>query len=383
MTFSRIVLVLMALLALAGAVINAQLTALHTSEAARPAWFESVCTPEDSATFDCKEVLKTKWAVFSLAELSFSEPDPETGRQPGIPVALLGWFYFSAVFVWYALVGKVDYQRRFWHALLLATVACACAVSVFFLYVLFTKTQVKCIWCMVSHAINFCLLIGTVLLWPRRPRVAAVEESSPDSPLAFSPPPHPSGRLLVATVAAIVLLMGAEQNHATKEAYRRQAGFHKKIAAAYKQKIDAYLEDTESQLALYKAQEAVKIPIRKDDPRLGEGKMMLPMVVFGDFQCPPCRKFAKQLEEEIIPQFDGNLRVYWKHLPWCQDCNPHSKINLHPEACRAAYAAEAARIQGGNDAFWKVHHLLYEEQKKLKGMDYRALAERLELDPDK
>ena len=49
----------------------------------------------------------------------------------------------------------------------------------------------------------------------------------------------------------------------------------------------------------------------------------------------------------------------------------------HPHAQQAAEAAEAAAAQG---RFWRMHDLLYENQRRLRDEDLRAYAERLGLD---
>jgi protein-disulfide isomerase len=147
--------------------------------------------------------------------------------------------------------------------------------------------------------------------------------------------------------------------------------------------INQFYADTEALLTRYEAEKVVKIPHRPDDPKLGKGDLLLPLVVFSDFQCPACRLFDKQLKETILPAFDNLVRVYWKHLPWSTDCNPYSKRNLHPQACEAAEAAEAARELGGNDAFWAAHDWIYEHQRDLPKMDFREVAKVLKLDPDK
>ena len=99
------------------------------------------------------------------------------------------------------------------------------------------------------------------------------------------------------------------------------------------------------------------------------------------------RAFAKDLEENVNPAFDNLLRIYWKHYPICTDCVPGLKRNLHPHACKAAYAAEAARLQQGNDGFWKTHDYLFANPKlfvnKDKEIDWGAVATALEMDVDR
>ena len=69
---------------------------------------------------------------------------------------------------------------------------------------------------------------------------------------------------------------------------------------------------------------------------------------FGDFQCPPCGRLAGPLHE-IEKDYGARLRVIFRNFPFA----------IHEHAREAAYAAEAAGLQGH---FWEMHDLLYREQ---------------------
>jgi protein-disulfide isomerase/uncharacterized membrane protein len=49
-----------------------------------------------------------------------------------------------------------------------------------------------------------------------------------------------------------------------------------------------------------------------------------------------------------------------KHNPICTACNPHTRRNLHPNACWAARAAETAGMLRGPDGYWQMHHWLFD-----------------------
>jgi protein-disulfide isomerase len=69
---------------------------------------------------------------------------------------------------------------------------------------------------------------------------------------------------------------------------------------------------------------------------------------FGDFQCPPCGMISGPLLE-IEKDYGPKLRVIFRNFPF-----PN-----HEHALEAAYAAEAAGLQGH---YWEMHDLLYREQ---------------------
>lgn len=80
------------------------------------------------------------------------------------------------------------------------------------------------------------------------------------------------------------------------------------------------------------------------------------VVVFTDYQCEDCHEFEVELERVIAATPDASLAI--RHFPMCKACNPHA-LDLHPNACWAARAAEAASIVGGDAAFWRMHSWLF------------------------
>lgn len=71
---------------------------------------------------------------------------------------------------------------------------------------------------------------------------------------------------------------------------------------------------------------------------------------FGDFQCPPCAFTSTLLHEvERDPEFNGKLRLIFRHYP----------LDMHKHAKLAAWAAEAAGLQG---KFWEMHDQLYQNR---------------------
>ncbi|MCP4592737.1 MAG: thioredoxin domain-containing protein, partial [bacterium] len=105
--------------------------------------------------------------------------------------------------------------------------------------------------------------------------------------------------------------------------------------------------------------------------------------VFTDFECPACSCEAKRLRQQIVPLFDGTLAVSIRHYPLNDECNDDATGTAHPQACGAAYAAEAARHLGGEDAFWAMHDLLFAHRRELGPATYSSLAERLGLDVER
>jgi protein-disulfide isomerase/uncharacterized membrane protein len=94
--------------------------------------------------------------------------------------------------------------------------------------------------------------------------------------------------------------------------------------------------------------------------RRGPAEAAIRIMLFTDFQCPDCRMIEQQIDQIMRdPQRFPSVSVSMKHFPFSPLCNPAAKMNLHPNACWAARAAEAAGILWGDDGFWKMHDWLF------------------------
>jgi Na+/H+ antiporter NhaA len=101
------------------------------------------------------------------------------------------------------------------------------------------------------------------------------------------------------------------------------------------------------------------------------GPLDAPVTVleYGDFECPYCGQ-AEPVLRELLRDF-GDVAYVWRHLPL---------NDVHPNAQRAAEAAEAAAEQG---AFWDMHDLLLEHQDALGYRQLLDYAEQLGLDVER
>ena len=102
----------------------------------------------------------------------------------------------------------------------------------------------------------------------------------------------------------------------------------------------------------------------------GSESAKVALIVFSDFQCPYCGRFAK----ETLPALDrafvepGNLLIAFRHLPL---------ESIHPFARRAAESAWCAAQQ---NRFWNMHDLLFENPSKLDDTSLRQHAQKIGLD---
>jgi len=129
-------------------------------------------------------------------------------------------------------------------------------------------------------------------------------------------------------------------------------------------------------LAAFEANAAQDIPVGTEDPILGPLNAPIQLIVFSEFQCPACRRYSRELHT-LLEKNAPKLQIVFKHFPLNKACNPTMKGDLHPRACEAAYAAEAARRQG---KFWPFHDKLFEIIQKEDANIYTSLAQSLGLD---
>ena len=109
--------------------------------------------------------------------------------------------------------------------------------------------------------------------------------------------------------------------------------------------------DAEAALASYRSETRHELPREPGDPVEGSAAGGVELVVFSSFQCPGCQSFARTARH-LVEHYGGDLTVVFKHFPLSSQCNPQLAGDLQPRSCQAAWAAEAAKLQG---AFWPYH----------------------------
>jgi hypothetical protein len=134
--------------------------------------------------------------------------------------------------------------------------------------------------------------------------------------------------------------------------------------------------------ALHEYERAPRRPLarRRDDPLLGNAKVANTVVVFGDFASPECRDFAEYWFGHIFPHVRHNVHIVFRYYPLNPACNPLVTEARYEDSCTLAAAAEAARLQGGNEAFWNMHDALFANQRADPPKTVRQIAESLGLD---
>ncbi|MEM9691852.1 MAG: thioredoxin domain-containing protein [Myxococcota bacterium] len=123
---------------------------------------------------------------------------------------------------------------------------------------------------------------------------------------------------------------------------------------------------------LYKARfdtKTVKTIVYGESPHKGPTDAPITIVEFADYECPFCGQ-AYPVIEDIHKRFPKHVQVVFKHYP----------LEMHPNAKLASKAAWAAQQQ---KSFWKMHKLLFSNQRRLTEPDLMGYAKQIGLDLDK
>jgi protein-disulfide isomerase len=104
-------------------------------------------------------------------------------------------------------------------------------------------------------------------------------------------------------------------------------------------------------------------------PTMKEGTPELVLLEVSDFQCPYCGQGAREVLPRIHEKFvhTGKVELVYLDLP----------LQMHSQAFKAAKAAACA---GDQKKFWKMHDVLFENQRALAPDQLQGYAEGLGLD---
>lgn len=110
-----------------------------------------------------------------------------------------------------------------------------------------------------------------------------------------------------------------------------------------------------------------------DDAVLGDkGKAKVAIVEFSDYECPFCQRHWEQTHGQIYENYikTGEAIFVYRDMP----------LSFHPQAKPAAIAANCARDQGGDEAYYKYHDLLFEKGVSRGESGYDEYAQDIGLD---
>lgn len=94
----------------------------------------------------------------------------------------------------------------------------------------------------------------------------------------------------------------------------------------------------------------VKVSV-DDDPVIGDKNAKLTMIEFSDYECPFCKRYFDTTYQEIKKNYvdTGKIKIVYRDLP----------LSFHQNAHKEAQAANCAKDQGGDGAYFKFHDEMF------------------------
>lgn len=88
-----------------------------------------------------------------------------------------------------------------------------------------------------------------------------------------------------------------------------------------------------------------------DDPVLGDKSAKVTMIDFTDYECPFCKRYFDDTFSQIKKEYidTGKVKYVVRDLP----------LSFHQNAHKEAQAAQCAREQGGDEAYFKYHDEIF------------------------
>jgi protein-disulfide isomerase len=134
----------------------------------------------------------------------------------------------------------------------------------------------------------------------------------------------------------------------------------------------------EKYVADWREQSQLSLPADKQAWVLGPEQAAVEIVMWGDYQESGTTEADALIRALMAGRSDVQYR--YRQYPFNSDCNPNIKTQRHPQACRAALAAEAAGRLAGNDGYWKMHVWLMENRQRFSDEALRTAATELGFD---
>jgi protein-disulfide isomerase/uncharacterized membrane protein len=281
-------------LCLAGAAISLHLTNIHINHI--KTGVPSSCNFNES--FNCDAVNTSRWSELF-----------------GVPVAHLGMLtYMIMLGLASAALGSEPFRRRA-HAYLLAISGWCLLFSAYMAFVALVLIKSVCVWCAALYTVNLMLLLflagGGIAALKGLPRHITEDWKWVRGPAGIG--------LALVTTAAV----------AGSSLYLRS--------------------DLQSARMIAASQRVPRVHVDvRDAPAAGPENAPLTIVEISDFECPFCRQASATLER-VLEEYKGKYRLYFKHFPLDNACNPSVGRPFHTKACEAAGAAACAQMRG---AFW-------------------------------
>jgi len=329
-------------LAILAAWTSGSLLLLHAEKGADLGLLAGICAAGDEG---CASVVNSRWGVIPPG------PEGQEGPFEGIPVAALGFLYYSLLAGWYLFIGIPEAGRQWLFRGVLWINGIGLVGSIIYSGIMLLQLGSTCYLCLLTHGCNGGIFIISWILRARTPQPKGEGAPTP--------------RLLGAATVAVALACFAQLQIYQSATIRTDLVRIQEETVV----LQELARDVEKLETLHRSQQKHDFGVRPDDPKSKTtGGKYYQLVIFSDVECPNCARFDTYLKETILPIWNGHLQVVWKHYPNSAD---------HPHAMEGATALEAARLQG---KFWELREWLLPRRSSLGAVRWEQAAAALEMD---
>ncbi len=314
-------------------------------------WLLRLCEPQRTTAISCSAVVGSRWGSFDFSVGS---------RRFVVPTSFVGFAYFVAIGVWLAVVMRqhlaVPWARRW----TLAALSVGLAVSGWLLGLMAFSLASWCPPCVAVHVINIVMFgAGALAVVHTRRQLASAEPRPSVSRVSRS--------VGLAMGVSLSLVCGAWLYYDAVTAAQSQ---WRKVTAL-REIVDGLQNDAAFVLREFNAQLVSEKPVGRT-ASVGQPHGA-DIVVFTDYDCGACACFDVRWRSAVAEAFGGRARIEYRHVPGASE----------GDGGDAARAAEAARLQGGEPAFMRMHQSLLAHRLDRPTRDFHELARLAGLDVDR
>ncbi len=351
--------IVLVFLAACGVVIVTTISVVMVQGASEGSLVDRVCSGESGANH-CQQAFQSRWASIALWF------GPNAARAPA---SLLGRLFYVVLLVWFVTMGRPSRLDRRWHLFPLILTSLGVLVAGYFMVILYAVLPSGCGLCLASHIVTFLLFVGTVLTWPRGALTLEEQAIRDDARRRYAWGPWQ--RPVTALMFSLAVGLFSGQLKATQLLRQRI----QQVSNAY----EKLASDPAFMRWDFSRQTADDYEVLPDDSVRGPADASFTLIAYSDLQCPQCERFHEMVQD-IETAFPGRIRFIFRHFPLDRSCNPLVSTTLHAFGCESSRAAEAARIVGGDEAFWQMHDAIYAFEAGLETRPYEQLAAEIGLD---
>ncbi|MHC5111761.1 MAG: vitamin K epoxide reductase family protein [Planctomycetota bacterium] len=369
----RVVLALLVLVSFSGAYVSGVLLTQHEggwqASSAGTGFLLRLCEPQLLDSPRCANVISSPFGGFDVYW---------GGQRFVFPTSFLGVAYFLAFAIWNIAL-FVPFARRQWFRLLTTGYAiCGFLVSILLVAVMAISIGEWCTLCLIAHGANALILVGVVALMnlipvdrPAKPESRATDRqagAADSSVKGFAGSLQPRLALVTFTAILACVLGVWSYFHGISEAQRQW-----RKAKGYAGVINSLQSDVEFLMREFYAQPIHDVPVRSSDAHSSSSGKPVQIMVFNDFDHGGNACFNKSWKTNFARMFGDLANIDYRNRPEnlvdAVMAGESPSVQFIP-----ALAAEAARIQGGNDGLLHMQDLLFELRKKKRDWDAAKLA---------